>query len=62
MKQIVSTFKQEFMEIRGRHPIDSEIIDNLKDKIDVKTITAILEELNREHTRSQSLVTTDSMV
>ena len=62
IKQIVSTFKQEFMEIRGRHPIDSEIIDNLKDKIDVKTITAILEELNREHTRSQSLVTTDSMV
>jgi hypothetical protein len=62
MKQIVSTFKKEFMEIRGRDPIDSETIDNLKDKIDVKTITAILEELNREHTRIQTLVTGDSMV
>ena len=50
------------MEIKGRDPIDSETIDNLKDKIDVKTITAILEELNRENTRSQSLVTLDSMV
>jgi hypothetical protein len=48
MKQIVTTFISEFQTVQGREPISSEIIDNLKDKIEMKTLTAIIEEVNRE--------------
>ncbi len=48
MKQIVTTFISEFQTVQGREPISSEIIDNLKDKIEIKTLTAIIEEVNRE--------------
>jgi hypothetical protein len=48
MKQIVTTFISEFRTVQGRDPISSEIIDNLKDKIEMKTLTTIVEEVNRE--------------
>ena len=48
LKQIVSAFKAEFLKEKGRDAIISEIIDNLKDKIDVKTLTSIIEDLERE--------------
>ena len=32
---VVQTFKQTFFDINNRYPIDSEIIDNLKDKLDI---------------------------
>ena len=46
MKQIVTTFITEFQTVQGREPILSEIIDNLKDKIEIKTLTTIIEEVN----------------
>ena len=46
MKQIVTTFITEFRTVQGRDPISSEIIDNLKDKIEIKTLTLIVEEVN----------------
>jgi hypothetical protein len=49
MKQIVTNFISEFISVQGREPISSEIIDNLKDKIDVKTITTILEDINKNN-------------
>ena len=54
MKQIVTTFISEFQTVQGRDPISSEIIDNLKDKIDTKTLTLIIEEVNREGISSSS--------
>jgi hypothetical protein len=54
MKQIVTTFITEFQTVQGREPISSEIIDNLKDKIEMKTLTAIIEEVNREGINSST--------
>jgi hypothetical protein len=58
MKQIVATFKSEFEQVQGREPISSEIIDNLKDKIDVKTLTTIIDDLNKEALNSNSTALT----
>jgi hypothetical protein len=62
MKQIVATFKSEFEQVQGREPISSEIIDNLKDKIDVKTLTTIIDDLNKEASNSNSNSTALSIV
>ena len=51
LKQVVSAFKADFFKEKGRDAIISEIIDNLKDKIDVKTLTSIIEELDKETQR-----------
>ena len=48
MKHIVTAFISEFQTVQGRDPITSEIIDNLKDKIEIKTLTLIIEEVNRD--------------
>jgi hypothetical protein len=52
MKQIVSAFKTEFSKMQGREPVRTEIIDNLKDKIDVKTINSILDEIDKDIQRA----------
>jgi hypothetical protein len=54
MKQIITTFISEFRTVQGRDPISSEIIDNLKDKIEMKTLTTIVEEVNRESNSSSN--------
>ena len=51
LKQIVILFKNDFNKMQGRDPVRSEIIDNLKDKIDIKTLNAILDELYKEAAR-----------
>jgi hypothetical protein len=48
MKRIVYEFKKNFVSLQGREPITSEIIDNLKDNIDIKSLTAIIDEITRE--------------
>ena len=54
MKQYVTNFISEFLSVQGREPIQSEIIDNLKDKIDVKTLASILEEIDKSNTMTSS--------
>jgi hypothetical protein len=39
----VSEFKKVFCNLNNRHPMDSEIIDNLKDKIELSTLLQIIE-------------------
>lgn len=51
LKQAVISFKNDFAKMQGRDPVQSEIIDNLKDKIDVKTLNAILDEIYKEAAR-----------
>ena len=48
MKQIILTFMDSFSKINGRDPIDSEIIDNLKDQLDPDKIKYILSKINNE--------------
>jgi len=40
---IVSEFKKVFCNLNNRHPMDSEIIDNLKEKIELSTLLQIIE-------------------
>lgn len=45
--ELISTFKQTFHNLHYREPLDSEIIDNLKDKVDVAIIEKTLETLRK---------------
>jgi uncharacterized membrane protein len=42
--QIVNDFIESFTNLNNREPMETEILDNLKDKIDVATIKKILQE------------------
>jgi hypothetical protein len=42
---LVKEFKRTFYNLNNREPMDSEIIDNLKDKIELSTLTKIVDEL-----------------
>ena len=46
MEQIMS-FKRTFYDINNRDALDSEIIDNLKDKIEMQMLLKILEQVNK---------------
>jgi hypothetical protein len=48
MKQIIREFKSSFTTLQGRDPIRSEIIDNLKDRIDINTLNTILDDMTRD--------------
>lgn len=52
IKQIVAAFKTDFSKMQGREAVRSEIIDNLKDKIDVKTLNGILDDLDKDAQRA----------
>jgi len=56
--EIVNNFKQTFFNLNNREPLNDEIIDNLKDKIDIASLTKILENINKHSsvTISQPLV------
>lgn len=42
---IIINFQRTFFELNNREPLDSEIIDNLNDKIDIDTLTNELEKI-----------------
>lgn len=54
MKKFVSTFMESFEQINGRAPLESEIIDNLKDQLDVDKIKQMIDKIKGE-LRSASL-------
>jgi hypothetical protein len=41
---------EDFTQINGRQPVDSEIIDNLKDQLDIDQIKQIIEQISNENT------------
>jgi len=43
----VNAFKLTFYNINNREPLETEIMDNLKDKYDIVALTKMLEQLNR---------------
>jgi len=46
-KNMVIDFKKSFYSINYREPLDSEILDNLKDKIDINILNSIIDDLNK---------------
>lgn len=53
MKQFILTFIESFSKINGREPIESEIVDNLKDQLDSDKIKDILVKIRNEQGRQQ---------
>ncbi len=43
----INAFKTTFYNINNREPLETEIMDNLKDKYDIVALTKMLEQLNR---------------
>ena len=43
----IIAFKTTFFNINNRHPLDSEILDNLKEKYDISMLTKIIDQLNK---------------
>ena len=46
-KNLVIDFKKSFYNINNREPLDSEIYDNLKDKIDANVLNNIIDDLKK---------------
>jgi hypothetical protein len=45
--ELVVSFQKTFYDINNREPLDSEIYDNLKDKIDVTIISNAIETIKK---------------
>jgi hypothetical protein len=50
IKTFIEKFMEDFTQINGRQPVDSEIIDNLKDQLDIDQIKQIIEQISNENT------------
>lgn len=47
--EIVFSFKRTFYDINNREALESEIIDNLKDKIDISILIKVIEQINKNN-------------
>jgi hypothetical protein len=56
MKKFVENFIEEFIKLNGREPIESEIIDNLKEQIDIEQIKQIIEKIFIERRLENSIL------
>ena len=54
-KKSVNDFSEVFRNLNNREPMENEILDNLKDKIDIVTIKKILDE-NKLNNLNDSIV------
>jgi hypothetical protein len=48
-ENLVKDFKTNFYNLNNRQPFDNEIIDNLKDKMDVSILTKIIDDLKSDN-------------
>ena len=55
MKKLVETFMDDFTKMNGRDPIESEIVDNLKEQIDILEIKQIIEKIFNENNKQNLL-------
>lgn len=62
MKQFVLTFIDSFSKMNGREPIESEIIDNLKDQLDSDKIKDILVKINEQKQGQEQSVVMDAII
>ena len=49
----VNQFKKTFYELNHRNPLDNEIIDNLKDKIEITKLNKLIETTNKGHHQTE---------
>ncbi len=52
MKQFVETFMNDFTKMNGRDPIESEIVDNLKEQLEIVQIKQIIEKIFNEKNKT----------
>lgn len=57
--EIISNFKQTFFNINNREALDSEIIDNLKDKIELSILLKTIEQINKNQQNNLSIEKND---
>jgi hypothetical protein len=53
--EVILNFQKTFFDINNREPLETEIIDNLKDKIDLTILTKSLEQIQKNKTIEQSI-------
>ena len=53
--EVILNFQKTFFDINNREPLETEIIDNLKDKIDLTILTKSLEQIQKNKTIEHSL-------
>jgi hypothetical protein len=51
--EVILNFQKTFFDINNREPLESEIIDNLKDKIELGILTKLLEQITTNKTSEQ---------
>lgn len=51
--EVILNFQKTFFDINNREPLESEIIDNLKDKIELGILTKLLEQITKNKTSEQ---------
>jgi hypothetical protein len=56
-RKFVIKFIEDFVSVNGRDPIDSEIIDNLKDQLDITQLKQITEKIKLEKTKLTNITT-----
>jgi hypothetical protein len=52
--EVILNFQKTFYDINNREPLETEIIDNLKDKIELTILTKLLEQINKSKTSEPS--------
>lgn len=52
--EVILNFQKTFFDINNREPLETEIIDNLKDKIDLTMLTKTLEQIQKNKTIEQT--------
>lgn len=58
--EIILNFQKTFFDINNREPLESEIIDNLKDKIEPTVLTKTFEQLKKQKSSEQTLTKINS--
>jgi hypothetical protein len=51
--EVILNFQKTFFDINNREPLETEIYDNLKDKIELTTLTKTLEQIHKNKTIEQ---------
>ena len=59
--EIILNFQKIFYDINNREPLDSEIIDNLKDKIELTILTKTIETIKKNKTSELSITSSNKV-
>uniref|UniRef100_A0A6C0KP43 SMODS and SLOG-associating 2TM effector domain-containing protein n=1 Tax=viral metagenome TaxID=1070528 RepID=A0A6C0KP43_9ZZZZ len=60
--EIIYNFKRTFFNLNNREALESEIVDNLKDKIDTSIIIKVLEKINKNENDIESTISQNNQI